>query len=498
MSQPSTQPQGMLQPKSAVRDHARSTKPKSPFVDLRFWAVQAVVLCLAIGRLLVTLAAFHASVPPGPELTTLALFLIPVVYASLNFELGGGIFTAGWAAVMTLPRLAAFASEGVPVGVWADAMQAVVLVVLALLVAQRVAAERAARLAAEEARAAHLRAEERYRSLFATGAAPVMVVDAKGELAEANPAAELCFPHAAPLVGKRLMDVVGPQASLGVLGALLSPEDSTRMSPTLRLAAQEGSPPKVVRLATTVFTTPEGERVAQVLIEDVTEEASRQAQAEAYASQVLEAQEDERRRIARELHDGPVQSLIYLCRRIDAVSCSSQIPEAERVAIKELRAITESLVEELRSISRGLRPSVLDDLGLVAALERLVEEFHARTHIDAVPKVLGVPRRLGGNLEAVAYRIVQEALSNIERHARAGHVLVEVAFHEALLGLRIVDDGIGFDPRQGVRPGALGLSGMAERARLAGGRFAVDSTPGGGTTIRVELPVDEPGSLPDA
>jgi len=477
------------EPKTRAGPGGPSGSARATFVDARFWVVQASVFCLAIGRLLVTLAAFHSSVPPEPELTTLALFLVPVIYASLNFETPGGLFTAGWAALLTLPRLAAFASERVPVGIWADAMQAIILVVLAILVGQRVAAEKRARLVAEEAHQAHLRAEERYRSLFATGAAPVMVISSSGDVVEANPAAEAAFGQFAPLVGKRLIDVVGAEASLGVLGALLSPDDSTKISPTFRIPSQSALPDRIVRLAATVFTTPDGERIAQVLLEDVTEEASRQAQAEAYASQVLEAQEEERRRIARELHDGPVQSLIYLCRRIDSVAASPGVPENERVAVKELRTITETLVEELRSISRGLRPSVLDDLGLVAALERLSEEFHARTGIEATAKVIGVPRRLGGNLEAVAYRVVQEALSNVERHARASHVLVEMAFHQMILGLRVVDDGLGFDPKAEVRAGALGLSGMAERARLTGGRLAVDSAPGGGTTVRVELPL---------
>jgi len=474
----------------------KKSEPKAPgsraaFVNTRFWVVQVIVFCLAIGRLLVSLRAFHSSVPPEPELTTLGLFLVPVVYAALNFETSGGLFTAGWAALLTLPRLAAFDTEKVFIGIWADTMQAVVLVVLAVLIGQRVAAESSARRSAEQARQAHLRAEERYRSLFATGAAPVMVVSSSGDVVEANPAAEMALPNVAPLVGKRLIDVVGAQASLGVLGALLSQQDSTRLSPTLRLPGANGGPDRIVRLAATVFTTPDGERVAQVLLEDVTEEANRQAQAEAYASRVLEAQENERRRIARELHDGPVQSLIYLCRKIDSVAALPGITETERIAVKELRAITETLIAELRSISRGLRPSVLDDLGLVSAVERLAEDLHHRTGIETTTTIIGVPRRLSRNLEAAAYRIVQEALSNVERHAKASHVLVELAFHQMILGLRVVDDGLGFDSKAGVHPGGLGLSGMAERVRLTGGRLGVDSVPGGGTTVRVELPVGE-------
>ena len=139
---------------------------------------------------------------------------------------------------------------------------------------------------------------------------------------------------------------------------------------------------------------------------------------------------------------------------------------------------------ELRSIARGLRPSILDDLGLVASLNQVVVEAIGRGGLAGEFQVSGTERRLPPDVELAVFRIAQEAVTNVERHASASHLTVTLEFDDRDLRLRVADDGVGFarhQVRDSVDGYSLGLPGMHERARLAGGRLVVRSTPGQGT-----------------
>ncbi|MHB8219356.1 MAG: sensor histidine kinase, partial [Acidimicrobiales bacterium] len=242
----------------------------------------------------------------------------------------------------------------------------------------------------------------------------------------------------------------------------------------------------------------EGEPMIQIVFQDVTEESRRRLEVQAYAANVVRGQEDERRRIAQELHDGPLQTLVHVCRLIDeaAVVVQSMDPNASprRPTLAQVRAATESAMAEVRQISRGLRPSLLDDLGLVAALERLCDDVESRAGVAAVLRVEveGTVGPLEPATELTVYRVAQEALSNIDRHAAASTVEMRLSISGGSLGLEVTDDGIGFD----VRPGGsahdgwrLGLRGMAERAELCGGRLEVRSIPAEGTTVALTVPL---------
>jgi signal transduction histidine kinase len=242
------------------------------------------------------------------------------------------------------------------------------------------------------------------------------------------------------------------------------------------------------------------DRRMQVIFEDVTAETRRHDLLEAYANQVVLGQEEERRRIAQELHDGPLQALIHLCRQIDALDArpdDEMTPAESPASLASMRTTVEETVAELRSIARGLRPSILDDLGLVASLNQVVVEATGRGGLAGEFQVSGTERRLPPNVELTVFRIAQEAVTNVERHASAGHLTVSLDFDEGSLGLRVEDDGVGFARHQ-VRDSAdgysLGLPGMHERARLAGGRLVVRSTPGKGTSVEARMPV--PPSTP--
>jgi signal transduction histidine kinase len=227
----------------------------------------------------------------------------------------------------------------------------------------------------------------------------------------------------------------------------------------------------------------------QVVFEDVTAETRRHDLMEAYAAQVVLGQEEERRHIAQEIHDGPVQSLIHLCRQMDAVGTRTERSSGDRLPLSDLRAIVEDTVAELRSIAKGLRPSILDDLGLVASINQMLTEAGDRQQFETSFGITGVERRLPPTVELAVFRIAQEALSNVERHAAAHRVAVGMDFESGGLRLLVKDDGVGFDLSvPGGYARSLGLPGMSERARLIGSRLVVHSGRGAGTTVDVWVP----------
>jgi signal transduction histidine kinase len=208
--------------------------------------------------------------------------------------------------------------------------------------------------------------------------------------------------------------------------------------------------------------------------------------------QTIRAQEDERRRLARDLHDEIGQSLTGLLVGLRTVEEAASLEQAKERA-QSLRQIAGGTHDEVRRLARGLRPSVLDDLGLAPALERLVDDVRS-AHGLAIELRLPASDlpRLSADVETALYRIVQEGLNNIVRHAQARNVTVEMERTSAAVELTIADDGVGFDAGEVAALGtSFGLSSMHERAALLQGEMQVRSQRGHGTTIRVRLPVRE-------
>ena len=158
--------------------------------------------------------------------------------------------------------------------------------------------------------------------------------------------------------------------------------------------------------------------------------------------------------------------------------------------LSDLRSIVEGTVAELRSIAKGLRPSVLDDLGLVASINQILSEAGERHLFETSFGVTGPERRLPPTVELALFRIAQEAISNIERHALAQHVAIGMSFEQEGLRLLVKDDGIGFDQvnSDGSSSDSLGLPGMTERAHLIGSRIVIHSEKGVGTTVDIWVP----------
>ena len=223
------------------------------------------------------------------------------------------------------------------------------------------------------------------------------------------------------------------------------------------------------------------------------------------ASQIINAQEQERKRIARELHDETSQVLTSLLISL-AVLEESVTTQDARERIVDTRQLAHQTLRAIRSLSIDLRPSALDDLGLLPALRWYVKEYHKKCSIEVDFVATGLKERLPAEMETALYRIVQEALTNTARHSqahRASIVLKEDG--EAVEGI-ITDDGTGFDV-EGIRKSpdserGLGLAGMNERAVLLNGSLDIQSSPGHGTTISVRIPlhptdVPRPSVLPE-
>jgi signal transduction histidine kinase len=211
---------------------------------------------------------------------------------------------------------------------------------------------------------------------------------------------------------------------------------------------------------------------------------------------VISAQEDERKRLARELHDDTAQMLTALGVRLDLAAEAP--PETRDRELREARALAKRSLDELRRLMHDLRPSVLDDLGLVPALEWYADRHLRARGIDVRFDVAPLPERLPVELETALFRAAQEALVNVARHARADTVVVEIGTRGAHLRLDIEDDGAGFDvagvaPKPGELRG-LGLMGMRERIELFGGQVLINSSPGRGTHVVITVPLPDPSA----
>ena len=215
---------------------------------------------------------------------------------------------------------------------------------------------------------------------------------------------------------------------------------------------------------------------------DLSQRVSRDA-----VRRVVEAQELERARLARELHDETGQALTSILLGLKSLEERVDTDEG-RSAAAELRQLVVSTLQDVRRLAVELRPAALDDFGLVPALERLRDTVSEQSALSVdVQSSLG-DRRLPAEIETMLYRTVQEALTNVIKHAEASRVTVRLSRRENVVVLSVQDDGKGFDA-QSVRDGGLGLVGMRERAALLGGRFVVETSEGAGTMLRAEVPV---------
>jgi len=378
-----------------------------------------------------------------------------------------------------------------------------------------------ARLYHEQARMMEqVRASERsYRELFESAHDAIWIHDLHGNIMAANePAAKLIGfdPEEIPggLLGYDSEKVPYKPDEYGLsplplnVKSFLS-EESLSLAREMRDKLLQGHmavqpyEQQIVRadgtMATVMLTTNliarDGEPKAfQNIARDISKEKQMQENMRLYIQQITRAQEEESSRIARELHDSTAQELIALLHQVEGLLRDrAKLPLSEAKALWGVHEQVKGILQEVRYFSRDLRPSILDDLGLRAALEWLVEQLETEHKVECHLIVAGQERRLASEAEVMIFRIVQEAIRNIRKHSQASKAEVTVKFEQKGTTITVKDNGVGFQLLESVgdltRAGKLGLAGMQERAQLLGGSLSIQSEPGRGTTIVVKAPV---------
>ncbi len=243
------------------------------------------------------------------------------------------------------------------------------------------------------------------------------------------------------------------------------------------------------RAGRVAFSDPQVDQLADTLNSMLDGLENYREQVRWLSRQVLTAQEEERQRIARELHDETAQSLTSLLIGLRVLEKAST-PEELAARIADLRSQTSRMLVEVRKMAVDLRPSTLDDLGLAAALQWYTDEFAKRTRILVDFRATGLDERLSDDVQVVIYRIVQEALTNVAKHAEASRVAVRVQVSRDGIVATVTDDGRGFDVPavMGSRERGLGLFGMQERVSLVGGTLRIGSAPEQGTEVEIQIP----------
>jgi PAS domain S-box-containing protein len=336
--------------------------------------------------------------------------------------------------------------------------------------------------------------EEKLRRMFECVTDGMAVVDMNGVICEAN---------------EKMVELFGAQSKDELLGKTIlqfvATSDRQRASENIRRRLEEGFVGPVeyglVKAGGFEFS---GEISAGVLQDaagnpngliamarDVTDQKRLRENMQFYIQGVTRVQEEERRRIARELHDETIQSLAALSVKLAEIGRSEQFPKQTVQRLDELRTEVVDIAHQVRGFAHELRPEVLDQIGLLAALELLADDLAKHTAIDTRVEVVGSERRLSAEAELALFRIGQEGLRNVTKHSGAKAAVLRVEFSPRSVKMNLSDDGKGFElpvMLADLAPSRkLGLVGMQERARLLGCSFSVESRPGKGTTIAVEV-----------
>jgi len=442
-----------------------------------------------------------AYIIPGIGLTRHALervlYLVPLIWSGFLFGFRGTIITSLAALACMLPRAISISpsptdaiAETGAVFVTGSAISSLLAFSMNLLHREREHTNQL-RMAQQELRTS----EERYRELFESANDAIWLHDLQDNIITANKSLsrltgytleELSNIKSHQLFTEGCIDDVKEGECLP-----LETEAIGYLS-EVTLVRKDGSKACVQLSTNPLFSNGQVVRF-QHIARDITQEKQMQKNLRFYLQQATRAQEEERKRISRELHDETIQALVVLSRQLEALASSSQgLPEESRLRLEQLWQQTNNIMQGVRRLSQDLRPAALDRLGLVAVLERLAAEVAKYSAITPKVNVLGNEHRLGEEVEVVLFRIVQEALRNAVRHSQATSVEITVEFDQNKTRITVSDNGNGFSLPQTIgdlaKDGKLGLAGMHERAQLIGATLTIESQPGKGCTITAELP----------
>jgi len=338
--------------------------------------------------------------------------------------------------------------------------------------------------------------ERNYRQLFENANDAIWVHDLQGNITAANEAAAKLVGYDIIEMGKMNVREFLSDESLNIASQIrhkLLDQEAVEQPYEQSLIRKDGT--KAILKLTTSLVTENGKPIGfQHIARDVTEERRMQDSLRYYLSHVTKVQEEERKRIARELHDDTSQALYALSRQVDnfARNNSRQAPNTTAF-LKELQEQLNKTLQGIRRFTQELRPSMLDDLGLLATLRWQVSDLEKQSGVEVRLTVIGIERRFSAEMELTIFRIVQEALRNVEKHAQASKVEVKIEFCEGKTKISIGDNGKGFDSGRSLadlpREGKLGIAGMEERVRLLNGNMRIESKPDKGTKVMIEVPI---------
>lgn len=239
----------------------------------------------------------------------------------------------------------------------------------------------------------------------------------------------------------------------------------------------------------------QGKKADLVIVRDITDRKQHEKDLKSLSEQLINAQEEERKRISRELHDEIGQALVAICINLDVIENQDTLPEPTmRKRFHDLKSLVQKSIDDVHRISYDLRPYLLDDFGLVSTIRWYTETFRDRTGIDVRLTIQGDERKLSPDVETLIYRVTQEALTNVSKHAEAKNVGLLLQYETGLVTLTVEDDGKGFEQRVNMKQGTckgrgLGLFGMKERVVVYGGELSIESKVGLGCKLHVQVPI---------
>jgi len=339
------------------------------------------------------------------------------------------------------------------------------------------------------------RAGKRFKELFEKAHDAIWIQDLDGKILDANQAMS-------DFTGYRLERLIGGDVirSLNPHALELAREVRYKLLNGInveqpyeqRITRRDGTE-AIIMLTTTVIKEEGKPVVFQHISRDVTREKKLAENLRLYAQQITRTQEDERKRIARELHDDSIQSLIILLRSIDEL-ISIQPKRSKMIrSLEDLHAEVDKVISQVRRFTQDLRPPTLDYLGLVPALRELISQFEHQSNIKTEMKTGGEEIKFAPEAEMLIYRIIQESLNNVWRHSAALTASVSIDFGKDGTTIEVKDDGKGFvigEDLRFVEAGKIGLAGMQERADLLGGNLSIQSNVGRGTLVTLLVPYD--------
>jgi len=422
------------------------------------------------------------------------IYILLVIYACWSLGIKFGIATLLASALIMLPWTLFISTS--PIDALIESLAALIISGLSISLIQMRRGWRRQQKKLRGIKVALRTSQESYEELFTNASDAIWVHDMDGKIVIANKACEKVTGYSPDeLTGKSVSEFLSPDA-MGIAREIkpkLMKGQAIDQRYDQRLIKKDGSE-AIVELFTRLIKTDGKPNGFQNIARDVTEERNLRDNLRAQIHRTLMAQEEERKRIARELHDDVAQSILLLSRQLDILISGGahKIPKASVSELEHIQNIANEAYKSLQHYARDLRPSILDQMGLVAALNWLADELSKELGIKATVKADTLPS-ISPETELAMFRIAQEALNNVRKHAQASEINITVKSDSNSVEMTITDNGKGFSTYRLTgdlaREGKLGVLGMEERARLIGGSLQIKSELGKGTTVLAKAPI---------